>query len=107
MMQIISDVRDDILYIKLIGDIDHHTAGGVRENVDKMILENNPGELILDLSGVGFMDSSGLGLVLGRYKKQLEYGGKMRIINPTGRILQILQLAGVEKIIKIERIKTT
>ncbi|MCL2096953.1 MAG: anti-sigma factor antagonist [Oscillospiraceae bacterium] len=104
-MEIISQFRDGVLYIKLSGDIDHHSAKSVRGDVDSLIRKNNPVELELDLSAVEFMDSSGLGLVLGRYKKQTDTGGKMRIINPTRRVLQILQLAGVEKIIKIERMR--
>ncbi|MCL1858807.1 MAG: anti-sigma factor antagonist [Oscillospiraceae bacterium] len=104
-MEIISNVNDGILYVKLSGDIDHHSAKTVRDCVDNLIRKNNPAELELDLSSIEFMDSSGLGLVLGRYKKQTDMGGKMKIINPTKRVLQILQLAGVEKIIKIERIR--
>ncbi|MCL2772810.1 MAG: anti-sigma factor antagonist [Oscillospiraceae bacterium] len=102
-MEIISSMKDGILYVKLLGDIDHHTARSVRESVDELILTKNPVELDLDLSAIDFMDSSGLGLVLGRYKKQNDIGGRMKILNPSRRIMQILQLAGVEKIIKIER----
>jgi len=104
-MEIISHVKDGILYVKLSGDIDHHSAKSVRDAVDDLMRRNNPAELELDLSAIEFMDSSGLGLVLGRYKKQTDMGGNMRIINPTRRVMQILQLAGVEKIIKIERMR--
>jgi len=102
-MEITSNVQDGVLYVKLSGDIDHHSAKSARDSVDNLIRKNNPYELELDLSAIEFMDSSGLGLVLGRYKKQTDVGGKMKIINPTKRVMQILQLAGVEKIIKIER----
>ena len=104
-MEITSNMKDGVLYVKLSGDIDHHSAKTTRDSVDGLIRKNNPAELELDLSAIDFMDSSGLGLVLGRYKKQSDMGGKMKIINPTKRVMQILQLAGVEKIIKIERIK--
>jgi stage II sporulation protein AA (anti-sigma F factor antagonist) len=104
-MEIISNVKDGILYVKLEGDIDHHSAKNVRDSVDDLMRKTNPAELELDLSAVEFMDSSGLGLVLGRYKKQTDMGGRMKILNPTRRVMQILQLAGVEKIIKIERIR--
>ena len=104
-MEIISNVKDGVLYVKLLGDVDHHSAKTVRDSVDSLIRKNNPAELELDLSAIEFMDSSGLGLVLGRYKKQTDMGGKMKIVNPTRRVMQILQLAGVEKIIKIERIR--
>ena len=104
-MEIISTVSEGILYVKLSGDIDHHSAKGVRDSIDDLIKRNNPAELEMDLSAVDFMDSSGLGLVLGRYKKQADMGGKMKIVNPTRRVMQILQLAGVEKIVRIERIR--
>ena len=104
-MEIISNVNDGVLYVKLSGDIDHHSAKTVRDSVDNLIRNNNPDELELDLSAIEFMDSSGLGLVLGRYKKQTDMGGTMKILNPTKRVMQILQLAGVDKIIKIERIR--
>ena len=97
-------MQDGVLWVKPVGDIDHHTAKDIRDAMDDLIVKNNPGELELDLSAIDFMDSSGLGLVLGRYKKQAEIGGKFKIINPSRRIMQILQLAGVEKIIKIERV---
>jgi len=102
-MNIISSINDGVLYVKPTGDIDHHTAKNMREAIDGLIVKNNPKELELDLSAIDFMDSSGLGLVLGRYKKQSDIGGKFKIINPGRRVLQILQLAGVEKIIRIER----
>jgi len=105
IMEIISNVNDGVLYVKLSGDIDHHSAKSVRDSVDDLIRRNNPVELELDLSAVDFMDSSGLGLVLGRYKKQTDMGGKMKIVNPTRRVMQILQLAGVEKIVRIERMR--
>jgi len=104
-MEIISNAKDGVLYVKLSGDIDHHSAKKVRDAVDDLMRKNNPAELELDLSAVEFMDSSGLGLVLGRYKKQTDMGGRMKILNPTRRVMQILQLAGVEKIIRIERIR--
>ena len=102
-MEILSSMNDGVLCVKPFGDIDHHTAKNMREAIDALIIKNNPRELALDLSAIDFMDSSGLGLVLGRYKKQSDIGGSFKIINPSRRTMQILQLAGVEKIIKIER----
>ena len=103
-MEILSSMNGGVLSIKPTGDIDHHSAKNMREAIDGLIIKNNPAELELDLSAIDFMDSSGLGLVLGRYKKQSDIGGTFKIINPSRRIMQILQLAGVEKIIKIERV---
>ena len=91
------------LSVSLAGEIDHHGARRARADIDALIASHNPAELCLDLSKVEFMDSSGLGLVLGRYKKQTDLGGSMRIINPTRRVARILSLAGVDKIIKVEK----
>ena len=92
---------DDSLVVKLEGEIDHHSAAEIREGLDKMIGENRPKNMILELSGIDFMDSSGLGLVLGRYKRLGEIGSKMLIKNPGTRTERILCMAGVDKLIKI------
>ncbi len=92
--------RDDKMIIYLSGEIDHHSARSIREGVDKLLVSHMPKTLVLDLSGVDFMDSSGLGLVLGRYKKICELGGKMYLTGADDRTKRILKMAGVDKIIK-------
>ncbi len=90
------------LTIYLEGDIDHHTARTVRSKIDTKIYIQRPEELILDLSRVNFMDSSGLGLILGRYTKAVELGILFKVANPNPQIRKILDLAGTERLIKIE-----
>lgn len=102
-MSITSKMENNSLYVLVTGDVDHHNVKKIREEIDELIMTLNPREVNFDLSKVDFMDSSGLGLVLGRYKKQTETGGTLKILNPTKRIAKILQLAGVDKIIKIEK----
>lgn len=93
-------VKDDKMIIYLSGEIDHHSASEIREGVDKLIISQRPKVFILDLAGVDFMDSSGLGLVLGRYKKTKEFGASMYLANVGERTSRILKMAGVDKIIK-------
>lgn len=90
------------LNVKIRGDIDHHTAKGVRERIDEAIMANKPRFVILDLSNVEFMDSSGLGLVLGRYNSAAKVGARLIIYKPTKRIKRILEMAGIERIIEIK-----
>ena len=90
------------LTVFLDGDIDHHTAGEIRGRIDTKVFIQRPDELILDLSRVSFMDSSGLGLILGRYTKAVEMGISFKVANPTPQIKRILDLAGTERLIKIE-----
>lgn len=92
------------LTIYLEGDIDHHNARTVRSKIDTKIYIQRPEELILDLSRVNFMDSSGLGLILGRYAKAVELGILFKVANPSAQIKKILDLAGTERLIKIENL---
>lgn len=93
--------KDDVLTAKLQSEIDHHSATIVRGDIDKMLYEKLPQRLVFDLSEVNFMDSSGLGLVLGRYAKARELGVEVMIKNPSKRIENIFHMAGADKIIKI------
>lgn len=89
-----------VVYIK--GDIDHHSAKRVREDTDILLVQLAPQKLTLDLCGVSFMDSSGLGLVLGRYKKARAAEMEFEVINCDERVMRIFEMAGMERIIKIE-----
>ena len=90
------------LNVKIKGDIDHHSAKGVRERIDDAILSNKPRFIVLDLSSVEFMDSSGLGLILGRYTCASNIGARLILYKPTRRIKKILEMAGIERIIEIK-----
>lgn len=92
------EFENRILRIEIFGEIDHHSAAGVREEIDRNIFFYRPEKVVLDLSEIGFMDSSGLGLILGRYTKIKDLGGEMALENPSEEILKILQLAGVDKL---------
>ena len=99
-MEMTALVKNDKLVIYLSGEIDHHSAREIREGVDRLIVTHRPKTFILDLEGVNFMDSSGLGLVLGRYRKIKELGAEMYLANAGERTMRILKMAGVDKIIK-------
>lgn len=94
--------ENEVLTLKIIGDIDHHSAVSVREQSDSLIFEKRPTIVLFDLSAVEFMDSSGLGLILGRFTLYEEIGAEFKIIKPARSVLRILELAGIERLIKIE-----
>ncbi|MBP1549265.1 MAG: STAS domain-containing protein [Oscillospiraceae bacterium] len=94
--------ENGVLRAKVIGDIDHHCAKYVRERIDSFIYEKKPRLVLLDLSCVDFMDSSGLGLILGRFNTTTEMGAEFRIYKPSGNVQKILELAGIERLMKIE-----
>lgn len=99
-----SEFTGTVLKIKLRGEIDHHSAVAVRSAIDDMIRTKRPAELIIDMSAVDFMDSSGLGLIMGRYNTIREIGGTVKVADPSPSIEKIMKLAGLERIIRIVRL---
>lgn len=95
------------LKIKLRGEIDHHTAAVVRVSMDELIRSRAPRTLLLDMSAVDFMDSSGLGLIMGRYALMQSVGGETVILDPSPATERIMGLAGMERMIKIKKTKIT
>ena len=94
---------DNVLCVKLSGEIDHHNAVSVRVEIDNEIKKILPRKTVLDLSGIAFMDSSGLGLVMGRYALMQKIGGELSVMNPNKRVIDIFELAGLQRMVKIEK----
>ena len=99
--EFLCDTAGSILSVHVRGEIDHHTASSIRQGIDATLFEKRPAKLILDLSAVSFMDSSGLGLIMGRYSVMKELGGDMTVWNPSPETRAILTLAGMERLVKI------
>ena len=98
-MSVALKLKNNTLTVCLKGDIDHHTAPAIRESIDDAIAVNhNASLIILDFSGVTFMDSSGVGLVMGRYRLIAPMGKKLRVDNLSARDFQILRMSGIEKL---------
>lgn len=87
----------------LSGEIDHHNAAFLRMGIDKLIHQTRPLRLVIDLSSIRFMDSSGLGLIMGRLALMKNLGGELILRDPSESILRICRLAGMERIVKIEK----
>ena len=79
----------------LTGEIDHHSARAARELIDSLIAQKRPSTLRLDFSEVGFMDSSGIGLIMGRYRMMQLYGGTVNVVNVPADQEKIMQLSGL------------
>ena len=90
-----------VLCARLIGDIDHHTAKQLRGDIDIAVNENDPEELILDFSAVTFMDSSGIGLVMGRYKLMQERGGRLVGAKTPPYISKVMRVSGISRLARI------
>lgn len=97
-----SELCGSELVIGLEGEIDHHSARSFRQSIDELLYYYRPKNVALDLSQISFMDSSGLGLILGRFTLARELGGVLRVVDPTEEVMKILDLAGTSRLIKID-----
>ncbi len=102
-MSVKIEVNGEVVVAYLSGDIDHHTAKPMREEIDKAIELNMPSLLVLDFKDVSFMDSSGIGLVMGRYKLLSQNSAELAVTNPSPQIYKVMHLAGLERLAKIEK----
>ncbi len=101
-MKMTKEYEKGILTVRLQGELDHHAAAELREELDRELEERAIKELVLDFAEVSFMDSSGIGVIVGRYKKLDAMGGKTVIINLSQQVDKILSLSGIKKIIMCE-----
>lgn len=87
----------------LSGDIDHHTAKQMREDIDSQADLDKPELLKLDFQNVDFMDSSGIGLIMGRYKLMQSLGGRLRVVNVPNYIARVIKLSGLDQLGVLEK----
>ncbi len=100
-MKICADYSDKTLYVRLCGEVDEHNAAAARRDADKLC-ENfavRSERAVFDLQSVSFMDSTGIGFLIGRYKKFLRYGVPMYVTNPSVATDRILQMSGIYTLI--------
>lgn len=95
-------IKHDVLCIRLSGELDHHTADELRENASNAIEKNNIRHIVLNLEELSFMDSSGLGVILGRYKQITQVNGEMVVCAISPAIHRLFDMSGLFKIIALE-----
>ena len=99
-MEIIYEISGDILVADLFGELDHHEAEKTRRDIDDMAANYGARHLVLDFSRVTFMDSAGIGVVLGRYKKMKAAGGQVILAGCSPKVESILAMAGIFSIMQ-------
>jgi stage II sporulation protein AA (anti-sigma F factor antagonist) len=90
----------DILLARVEGELDLSTAGSFRTAIDEALeAQGGVKHIVLSLGGLSFVDSSGLGAILGRYRRVSERGGKLVAANVPANIVRLLSLSGLQRII--------
>lgn len=97
----LQSIRDgDSVIVRLAGELDHYCAQSVRRELDSLITDRTVRWLILDFSRLQFMDSSGIGVILGRYRQLRDRGGQLGVIHMTPHIQRIFHMSGMDRVIR-------
>ena len=99
-MEINATKRGPRLTVQLIGELDHHSAERTRVVMDTMLHDVSVRELMIDLSGVTFMDSAGLGVILGRYRIIQLRGGRIMIKGASSQVDRIFEMSGLYALVE-------
>lgn len=94
-------IENKTLIFEITEELDHHASEKIRKRADYEIQRFMPKRVIFDFKKVNFMDSAGIGLIIGRYKQTETYGGKLELINVSEKLKKIFEMSGILKIIEI------
>ncbi len=94
------ETKDNLIIVRLQGDLDHHVAREIKDEIDGLIILKRINRIAFDFKNVGFMDSSGIGLIMGRYKKIKPMDGEIYVCNLGVAIQRIFKLSGLFNITK-------
>ncbi|MFV0519037.1 MAG: anti-sigma factor antagonist [Lachnospirales bacterium] len=96
-----TEILNNTLVVHIAKEVDHHNASIIREEVEYVFKKNNLKNIIFDFSKVNFIDSSGIGMCIGRYKLAKSIGGDFAACSLTSETCRIFDMAGLSKLIKI------
>ena len=99
--------EDKLLVLKITEEIDHHSCEKIKKRADYEIQIHIPKKVVFDFENVNFMDSSGIGMIIGRYKLVSMFGGKTSMINVKPAIKKVFEMSGILKLIPIEEYEST
>jgi stage II sporulation protein AA (anti-sigma F factor antagonist) len=98
-MRAVCKKKDDAMIVSLSGELDHHGAQAIMDKLKACAEDQSVKKLVVDMSKVTFMDSSGIGALLGRYKTMVQKKGQMVLKNPSDQIFKLLRMAGMAKLV--------
>ena len=94
-------IIDNCLMVKMPEEVDHYKAAYICENADGLLLQEQVAHIVFDFEDTKFMDSSGIGIIMGRYKKIACFGGRVYAIHVDRQIQRIFQMSGLYKIVEV------
>ncbi|MGL4344374.1 MAG: STAS domain-containing protein [Cellulosilyticaceae bacterium] len=100
-MEMKCEVEKGVLLVTVVGEIDHHTSVEIRETVDREFQKKRAKNIAFDFENIQFMDSSGIGMLMGRYRNVAICGGSVGLYNVHGNIDKLLGISGVYKLMRV------
>ena len=94
-------VIDNCLFIRLPEEIDHHQAGFICQTADRYLCRKEVANVVFDFENTRFMDSSGIGIIMGRYRKISCLGGKVYVLHADQQIMRVLRISGIDKMVEV------
>ncbi|MCX7843684.1 MAG: anti-sigma F factor antagonist [Clostridia bacterium] len=98
-LQIKFTSKGNTLIAGVVGELDHHSADYIRQKLDAELVKASNKNIIFDLSKMSFMDSSGIGIIMGRYKNIQKLGGKASLVGLSDQSRRIFEMSGLLKIV--------
>ena len=105
MMNISTAFAAGRLTIYLAGELDHHEARGAIRSIDELLDEYLPRDCVLDMSGLSFMDSSGIALIIRMSRRMKNLGGRAWIKNPAKQPLRVIDASGIDRLVPVATVK--
>lgn len=93
--------KGEVLIVRLEGEFDHHYASKIKEAIDGAVMVGDVRKIVFDFSRIGFMDSSGIGAIMGRYKLMQAVGGSVSAFGVSKSLDKLISMSGIKKIISI------
>lgn len=100
-METLLEYKDDTMIVRLAGELDQHYATRLRTDIDAQVTHRGIHKIVFDFSNIGFMDSSGIGVIMGRYRLMQSVGGKVCAFGISPRLDKLVEMSGIKRIITV------
>ena len=95
------EYKDDTMIVRLSGELDQHYASQLRSEIDSQVAHRGIHKIAFDFSNIGFMDSSGIGVIMGRYRLMQSVGGKVCAFGISPRLDKLIEMSGIKRIVTV------
>ena len=100
-METLLEYKEDTMIVRLAGELDQHYASHLRTDIDSQVAHRGIHKIVFDFSNIGFMDSSGIGVIMGRYRLMQSVSGKVCAVGISPRLDKLIEISGIKRILTV------